>query len=533
MMPRQAAKQKAGSDVPKKAAPKKRGPRAYKLPDPIPQGEVLKDLNKKEWKLGPTVGKGGFGELYLAAEATSSPVGSDAMYVIKIEPKDNGPLFVEQAFYQRSAKAEMVEDWMRKRKLTHLGVPKFMGTGMHNRGKTDFRFLVMERFGEDIWKKYLACSKRFTAKTAFTLGIQILDSLEYLHSTGYAHADIKSANILLGYGPKSQNQVYLVDYGLAVRFCPNGQHREYKEDPKKAHDGTPEFTSRDAHNGVVPSRRGDLEILGYVILQWLAGSLPWEHKISESYTDFPYVMNQKKQYMSNIGSLMKVCFPAGNHPVALQKYMEYVSKLKYEEVPDYKHLKGLFTKAIAAAGFKADGKLDFTPPSASTSDSSSDTKAKKRKAVGGASELPKKAAKVGRTGRRIVSSSTESTSDSETAVAPPVKGRQRKAASAPKPKAVAATKRPVAKSPLRSPVRSPKARSAPGVIGSSAVRPKPALTKKQLERSKGSESTSSTTPQISGEVFTRRKRKTPVVTATSCTQTSPGVKQTPKIKRKR
>ena len=46
---------------------------------------------------------------------------------------------------------------------------------------------------------------------------------------------------------------------------------------------------------LVPSRRGDLEILGYVITQWLAGSLPWEHKISEAYTDFPYVMNQKKQ----------------------------------------------------------------------------------------------------------------------------------------------------------------------------------------------------------------------------------------------
>ena len=47
------------------AAPKKRGPRAYKLPESIPAGEILKDLYKKEWKLGPTVGKGGFGELYL------------------------------------------------------------------------------------------------------------------------------------------------------------------------------------------------------------------------------------------------------------------------------------------------------------------------------------------------------------------------------------------------------------------------------------------------------------------------------------
>ena len=41
-----------------------------------------------------------------------------------------------------------------------------------------------------------------------------------------------------------------MDYGLAYRFCPNGKHKEYKEDPKRRHDGTIEFTSRDAHKGV-------------------------------------------------------------------------------------------------------------------------------------------------------------------------------------------------------------------------------------------------------------------------------------------
>lgn len=34
------------------------------------------------------------------------------------------------------------------------------------------------------------------------------------------------------------------------RFNPEGKHKEYKEDPKRKHDGTIEFTSRDAHNGV-------------------------------------------------------------------------------------------------------------------------------------------------------------------------------------------------------------------------------------------------------------------------------------------
>ncbi|XP_033634992.1 serine/threonine-protein kinase VRK1-like isoform X1 [Asterias rubens] len=530
-MPRKAA----AKEEPKKAAPKKRGPRAYKLPESIPAGEILKDLYKKEWKLGPTVGKGGFGELYLADEATTGSVGSDAKYVVKIEPRDNGPLFVEQAFYQRGAKPDLVEEWKQKHKLSHLGVPKFIGSGMHTRGKKDFRFLVMERFGEDIWKKYLASNKQFTPKTAFTLSIQILDSLEYLHSTGYAHADIKSANILLGFEAKDQNKVFLVDYGLASRFSINGEHREYKADPKKAHDGTPEFTSRDAHNGVTPSRRGDMEILGYVILQWLTGCLPWEHKISLNNTDFTYLTNEKTKFMSNVTSLMKACFPKGGHPAELQKYMEYVSKLEYEQVPNYKQMKELFTKAITRSGGRADGKLDFVSPVVVNKT------ANKRKNDSDEADSPQKVAKRGR-GRKAALSSSSSNSDSPRAKSP-------------KAKPVAASRKPVTKttgrsterspgrSTPRSPGRSPSAKTASGAAkkGPAAKRgpaPKPKVqpyaTKKSPVRSKVVKSKAETTPSpATGETFTKRKRKFPVSVATSSTQTSPGVKQTPKIKRKR
>lgn len=45
---------------------------------------------------------------------------------------------------------------------------------------------------------------------------------------------------------KSKNQVYLVDFGLASHYTTKD---EYKLDPKKAHNGTIEYTSRDAHMG--------------------------------------------------------------------------------------------------------------------------------------------------------------------------------------------------------------------------------------------------------------------------------------------
>lgn len=40
-------------------------PNGYRLPDPIREGEILTDVTKKQWRLGRSIGLGGFGEIYL------------------------------------------------------------------------------------------------------------------------------------------------------------------------------------------------------------------------------------------------------------------------------------------------------------------------------------------------------------------------------------------------------------------------------------------------------------------------------------
>lgn len=74
-----------------------------------------------------------------------------------------------------------------------------------------------------------------------------MDVLEYIHKCGYVHADLKAANILLGATKDTANkQCYLVDFGLATRYT---SEKVFKPNPKKAHDGTIEYLSRDAHQG--------------------------------------------------------------------------------------------------------------------------------------------------------------------------------------------------------------------------------------------------------------------------------------------
>ena len=45
----------------------RRSPNGYILADPLPKGLVIQDQRKKRWKIGKSVGLGGFGEIYSAA----------------------------------------------------------------------------------------------------------------------------------------------------------------------------------------------------------------------------------------------------------------------------------------------------------------------------------------------------------------------------------------------------------------------------------------------------------------------------------
>lgn len=321
------------------------------MPSPIPKNEVLTDTLKQKWTIGPSIGKGGFGEIYAAAEGEKAPLkDSDYPYVVKIEPHENGPLFVEKTFYLRVAKKEDVTSWKEKKKFKTFGMPIACGGGSHTCGSTKYRFLVMERYGKDLWSQFLSCNKIFPLSTVLQISIQVLDVLEYIHSNGYVHADIKGANLLLGLRKGTENQVFVVDFGLASRISST-------KDPKKAHNGTIEYTSRDAHVGGT-TYRGDMEILAYNIVHWLSSKLPWETVLK----DPSAVMKAKETAMQNVPVFLKTCFGKKPIPDVVSKFLKYVSEMKYEEIPDYNKVRKLFLDGLKSEGVKLDSPLSFTKP---------------------------------------------------------------------------------------------------------------------------------------------------------------------------
>lgn len=66
----------------------KRKANGYQMPEKIPLGEVLTDLAKQSWKIGPSIGAGGFGEIYCASKTTDSvKKHEDYPYVVKVVSK--------------------------------------------------------------------------------------------------------------------------------------------------------------------------------------------------------------------------------------------------------------------------------------------------------------------------------------------------------------------------------------------------------------------------------------------------------------
>lgn len=309
-----------------------KNPKKTQIPKKISIGSVVKSVSGDAWILGPSIGKGGFGEIYSARQEGES--NNDYPLAVKIEPHTNGPLFVEMNFYIRAAKATDIEKFKGQKQLKALGMPRHIGNGSYVHGADKYRFIVMEKFDTDIWRLYLKNGKYFEPSVVLKLSLQTLHVLEYIHSKGYVHADIKGANMLLK--NSDPNQVYLVDFGLCCHY-----DKDYKPDPKRAHNGTLEYVSRDGHCGV-QSKRGDLEILGYNMIVWSGGILPWGQLKNPK-----AVHESKKGYMMDLPLFFKDAFKGVNKSVpldTLKSYFNVVVSMAFED-PDYVSIENIITSS--------------------------------------------------------------------------------------------------------------------------------------------------------------------------------------------
>ncbi|KAL9617720.1 MAG: hypothetical protein Q9160_007494 [Pyrenula sp. 1 TL-2023] len=218
----------------------------------------------------------------------------------------------------------------------------------------DFRIMVFQLLGPSLGDLLYYCGGRFSLKTTLLLFDQLLHRLRDIHKAGYIHRDIKPENFLLGLGHEG-NTVYMTDLGLASPYLSQPASQTASLNPDRQHRlvGTCHYASIKAHMDAAPSRRDDLESLGYMVVYFLKGSLPWEH-VEESRRENRYeaVLRMKESITAE-----DLC---ANLPAAFTEYMKSVRSMEDNEIPDYRRLQQLFRKLFHTEGFKNDALFDWT-----------------------------------------------------------------------------------------------------------------------------------------------------------------------------
>merc|ERR1712061_912772 len=117
--------------------------------------------------------------------------------------------------------------------------------------------------------------------------------------------------------------------------------------------GTARYASVNTHLGIEQSRRDDLEAIGYVLMYFNRGSLPWQGLKANSKKE-RYEKIMEKKMSTPVEVLCK------HFPCEFVTYLNYCRNLRFEDRPDYAYLRRLMKDLFFRENFQYDFMFDWT-----------------------------------------------------------------------------------------------------------------------------------------------------------------------------
>ena len=285
-----------------------------------------KDFTIFQYKL---LGKGGFGHLFLGRS-----IHENSFIAIKVE--------------EQSPRSRLAWEYQILKELSDgEGIPKVYRL---HRGKKH-NYLIMQLLGKSLDKLFVDMKKKFSIKTVCMIAYQMVQRIEFVHSKGYIHRDVKPGNFLLGKN-LDRKKIYIIDFGLSKKYIDKStnKHIIYKEG--KGLTGTARYVSLNTHYGIEQSRKDDIEGIAYNLIYVAKGKLPWQGvKTKNKKEKHKKIMELKEEYNPD-----KLC---EGLPEEFPTLLKYSRKLDFEEKPDYKNIKIMFKQLMNANKQQMDWKFDW------------------------------------------------------------------------------------------------------------------------------------------------------------------------------
>ena len=181
-------------------------------------------------------------------------------------------------------------------------------------------------------------------------------------------------------GREGSEILYVVDFGLARMYV--DEHNRHLPFEQQNFAGTAHYASLNAHLKRAQSRRDDLESLGFLLIYFLEGSLPWHGlKAASKRERRKLIGTMKLKTTIKVPSFVALCFLVFSsrcscllssfalltlfplqelckgHPEEFERYFDYVRSLDFADRPDYHFLRTIFRNLFRAKGFKYDYKV--------------------------------------------------------------------------------------------------------------------------------------------------------------------------------
>jgi len=324
--------------------------------------------------MGKVLGKGYFGKIYVGKEKH----GGEPVAVKVGDPKT---LKNEYMIYGRlTAAREKFKDLQAHHR--HFVQMLYMDASFRHRGQHGKSALVLELLGKDLGKLFEETRQKFSAKTIFMIGIQLLRCLEQLHAADILHCDLKPENFLVGRrNSGKEGRIFVVDFGMAKEYrtnqgsggggsLPSSREEEgvahHVENDHKRHGirGTIRYISINSHKGMARSRRDEIESLSYVLLYFAhAGWLPWrglrKTKEGNNRNASENLTKSHNHLVLEVKENTPTAVLCRGVPHCYREILEKAKRMEFKERPDYKGLRGLLEEEMKRRELSLDFVFDW------------------------------------------------------------------------------------------------------------------------------------------------------------------------------